>query len=41
MLLRMSSLFLRTIREDPGDAELPSHRLLVRGGYIRRVGPGI
>ncbi len=39
--LRMSTLFLRTLREDPADAELPSHRLLVRGGYIRRVAPGI
>src|SRR6187397_1486524 len=37
----MSSLFLRTLREDPADAELPSHRLLVRAGYIRRVAPGI
>src|SRR4051812_44960758 len=37
----MSSLFLRTLRQDPADAELPSHRLLVRGGYIRRVAPGI
>jgi len=39
--LRMSTLFLRTLREDPADAELPSHRLLVRAGYIRRVAPGI
>jgi len=37
----MSSLFLRTLREDPVDAELPSHRLLVRAGYIRRAAPGI
>ena len=41
MLLRMSTLFLRTLREDPADAEVPSHRLLVRAGYIRRVAPGI
>ncbi|MEJ7773724.1 MAG: proline--tRNA ligase [Nocardioidaceae bacterium] len=41
MALRMSSLFLRTLREDPVDAELPSHRLLVRAGYIRRAAPGI
>ncbi len=41
MVLRMSTLFLRTLREDPADAELPSHRLLVRAGYIRRVAPGI
>jgi len=39
--LRMSTLFLRTLREDPADAELPSHKLLVRAGYIRRVSPGI
>jgi prolyl-tRNA synthetase len=39
--LRMSTLFLRTLREDPADAEVPSHRLLVRAGYIRRVSPGI
>jgi prolyl-tRNA synthetase len=38
---RMSTLFLRTLREDPADAEVPSHRLLVRAGYIRRVGPGL
>jgi prolyl-tRNA synthetase len=37
----MSTLFLRTLREDPVDAEVPSHRLLVRAGYIRRVAPGI
>ena len=41
MVLHMSSLFLRTLREDPADAEVPSHRLLVRAGYIRRVSPGI
>ena len=41
MLLRMSTLFLRTLREDPADAEVPSHRLLVRAGYVRRVAPGI
>ena len=40
-VLRMSSLFLRTLREDPADAEVPSHKLLVRAGYIRRVSPGI
>ena len=37
----MSSLFLRTLREDPADAELASHRLLVRAGYIRRAAPGM
>ena len=40
MAMRMSSLFLRTLREDPVDAELPGHRLLVRAGYIRRAAPG-
>ncbi|MCT2584667.1 proline--tRNA ligase [Actinophytocola gossypii] len=40
MITRMSSLFLRTLREDPADAEVPSHKLLVRAGYVRRVGPG-
>jgi prolyl-tRNA synthetase len=40
VLLRMSTLFLRTLREDPADAEVPSHRLLVRAGYVRRVAPG-
>ena len=40
MLLRMSTLFVRTLREDPADAEVPSHRLLVRAGYIRRVAAG-
>jgi prolyl-tRNA synthetase len=38
--MRMSSLFLRTLRDDPNDAEVPSHRLLVRAGYIRRAAPG-
>ncbi len=37
----MSSLFLRTLRDDPADAEVESHRLLVRAGYIRRVSAGI
>jgi prolyl-tRNA synthetase len=37
----MSTLFLRTLRDDPADAEVPSHKLLVRAGYIRRVAPGI
>ena len=40
-VLRLSSLFLRTLREDPADAELPGHRLLVRAGYIRRAAPGV
>ncbi|MGA8987639.1 proline--tRNA ligase [Aeromicrobium sp.] len=37
----MSRLFLRTLRDDPADAEVPSHKLLVRAGYVRRVAPGI
>ncbi|MFZ2501121.1 MAG: proline--tRNA ligase [Nocardioides sp.] len=40
-VLRLSSLFVRTLREDPADAEVPSHKLLVRAGYIRRAAPGI
>ena len=40
-LMRLSSLFLRTLREDPADAELPGHRLLVRAGYVRRAAPGV
>ncbi|MDR2347347.1 MAG: proline--tRNA ligase [Bifidobacteriaceae bacterium] len=37
----MSKLFVRTLREDPADAEIASHRLLVRAGYIRRCAPGV
>jgi prolyl-tRNA synthetase len=37
----MSTLFLRTLRDDPADAEVASHRLLVRAGYIRRIAAGI
>jgi len=40
-LLRLSTLFVRTLREDPADAEVASHKLLVRAGYIRRAAPGI
>ena len=40
MIHRMSSLFVRTLRDNPVDAEVPSHRLLVRAGYIRRAAPG-
>jgi prolyl-tRNA synthetase len=39
--MRMSRLFLRTLRDDPADAEVDSYRLLVRAGYIRRVAAGI
>ncbi|BAK34573.1 prolyl-tRNA synthetase [Microlunatus phosphovorus NM-1] len=41
MITRLSELFVRTLREDPADAEVPSHRWLVRAGYIRRAAPGI
>ncbi|KJL41283.1 Proline--tRNA ligase [Microbacterium ginsengisoli] len=40
-MTRLSTYFLRTLREDPSDAEVTSHRLLVRAGYIRRQAPGI
>ena len=36
----MSSWFVRTLREEPAEAEVPSHRLLLRAGYVRRVAPG-
>lgn len=39
-MLRLSSLFVRTLRENPSDAEVPSHQLMVRAGYIRRAAPG-
>ncbi|MUN55033.1 proline--tRNA ligase [Kocuria koreensis] len=41
MAIRLSSLFLRTLRENPVDADVDSHKLLVRAGYIRRAAPGI
>ncbi|MDT5215784.1 MAG: prolyl-tRNA synthetase [Mycobacterium sp.] len=37
----MSELFLRTLRDDPADAEVPSHKLLIRAGYVRPIGPGL
>ena len=39
-MLRLSTLFVRTLRDDPSDAEVPSHRLLLRAGFIRRAAPG-
>jgi prolyl-tRNA synthetase len=36
-MLKMSTLFLRTLRDDPADAEVASHKLLVRAGYVRRI----
>jgi prolyl-tRNA synthetase len=41
VITRLSELFVRTLREDPADAEVPSHKWLVRAGYIRRAAPGI
>ncbi|GHD52637.1 proline--tRNA ligase [Mycetocola manganoxydans] len=41
MVTRLTNFFLKTLREDPADAEVTSHRLLVRAGYIRRQAPGI
>jgi prolyl-tRNA synthetase len=41
VVTRLSNFFLRTLREDPSDAEVTSHRLLVRAGYIRRQAPGV
>lgn len=41
MTTRLTQLFLRTLRDDPADAEVASHRLLVRAGYIRRQAPGV
>lgn len=39
-MLRLSTLFVRTLREDPADAEVPGHKLLTRAGYVRRAAPG-
>ena len=41
MITRLSNYFLKTLREDPADAEVASHKLLVRAGYIRRQAPGV
>lgn len=41
MPIRLSTLFLRTLREDPSEAEVDSHKLLLRAGYIRRAAPGV
>ena len=40
-MLRMSKLFLRTLRDDPADAIVPSHKLLIRAGYVRPIASGI
>jgi prolyl-tRNA synthetase len=39
--MRLSNLFFTTLRDDPADAEMPSHRLLLRAGYVRQLGSGI
>ena len=39
--MRISQLFFTTLRDDPADAEMPSHRLLLRAGYVRQLGSGI
>ena len=39
--MRLSQMLWVTLREDPAEAELPSHKLLLRAGYIRRVGSGL
>jgi prolyl-tRNA synthetase len=41
MPIRLSNLFLRTLREDPNEAEVESHKLLLRAGYVRRAGAGL
>ncbi|OUC11561.1 MAG: proline--tRNA ligase [Alkalinema sp. CACIAM 70d] len=39
--MRLSQMLFVTLREDPADAEIPSHKLLVRAGFIRRIGSGL
>ncbi|MEH2461690.1 proline--tRNA ligase [Nostoc sp.] len=39
--MRLSQMLFVTLRDDPADAEIPSHKLLLRAGYIRRIGSGI
>ena len=39
--MRLSQLFFATLRDDPADAEMPSHRLLLRAGYVRQLGSGL
>ena len=39
--MRLSQMLFVTLREDPAEAEIPSHKLLLRAGYIRRIGRGI
>ncbi|MEH2138419.1 proline--tRNA ligase [Nostoc sp.] len=39
--MRLSQMLFVTLRDDPADAEIPSHKLLLRAGYIRRIGSGL
>ncbi len=39
--MRLSHLFFTTLRDDPSEAEMPSHRLLLRAGYVRQLGSGL
>ena len=39
--MRWSQTFIPTLREDPAEAEVPSHRLLLRAGYVRQVAAGV
>jgi prolyl-tRNA synthetase len=39
--MRLSQLFFTSLRDDPSEAEMPSHRLLLRAGYVRQLGSGI
>lgn len=39
--MRLSQMLLVTLRDDPAEAEIPSHKLLIRAGYIRRIGSGL
>jgi len=39
--MRLSQMLWVTLREDPAEAEIPSHKLLLRAGFIRRVGSGV
>ncbi|MFM7187003.1 MAG: hypothetical protein ACKO14_04225, partial [Armatimonadota bacterium] len=41
LLVRASSYFAPTLREVPAEAEIPSHKLLLRAGYLRKLGAGV
>ena len=40
-IMRMSQLYAPTLKEDPADAEIASHRLLLRAGFIRKTASGV